>query len=317
MLLVFFLSCFIGTLLSAVIFMFCANITLMVAGQKNSLISSVLFIKGFFVTFPLVCVISSILLVFYSIRHSYRKNLTFCMYAICVLLSWTVLMPVVFAGRTRLGTDNVIVASPYNLSADYFREDAAGIYYYSRVFRNNEVDGLYIDKLGSTGRPGKVSILKEQPADLAITGPYRDIIIRDSVQMSPLLKLPIEIYVILYEKGMLCIKSGYLHWLIYASIALCFIAAFAFINFSSWNLLNIFSIILSIVGCAFVNSYYYRHLSDVDYLVSAREQLVKLVNTDEPFLLIVNIAIFIVMGSYGIGMAIFRKNHLAESIMEN
>ena len=76
----------------------------------------------------------------------------------------------------------------------FFRPEAGGVFYFSRVEENGKSNGLFIDLSGITGEAGSVVRFFDSPVEELYDGKYSDTLIRDVVKLPLVLLVPLQVY---------------------------------------------------------------------------------------------------------------------------
>ncbi len=219
---------------------------LFVAGQPLSFLSADLFIRGVFFVFPLICALSSLFMVLYVVRHPGKIILPLIIYILTGILSWGLLIPFSVSKSEEYASIPHVQKKAPLITPGFFREDNGGIYYYSRVGQDGKAEGLYIDLQGFTGSQGKILPIDNVPVNETAAEPFSDLLIRDTMTLPRVVKVPVELYKKQLAFASASRKAGYISWLSFASIGIALLSILGLRRFSAWRLLN-----ASIVTAAF------------------------------------------------------------------
>ncbi len=248
----FFSFCLIGTIAGAVFSMLCMDLTQFVIGSKLSLFSLEFFLKGIYLSFPLVAIISLLLLVMYQIRHPDNAWPALISYCALNALTWLVLIPLMLLLSLR--TDIRPPAAAPSVSAGYFRTQDDLVYYWSAFSYDGKGEGLYIDSYGVNGMPGTVYPLHDaEKPEQKTPSTFADPLVLSAIDMPRCVAVPLTAYLYLIYRARDSLSRGYVSWLIFASIGLALAAVYAASGLSSWRLLNAFIVIITGVGVSLLN----------------------------------------------------------------
>ena len=248
----FFTFCLLGTLAGAVFCMLCMDLTQFVIGSKLSLFSLEFFLKGIYLSFPLVAIISLLLLVMYQIRHPVQKLQSFCTYLVLNVLVWTVLIPLVL--QLSLRTDIRPPAAAASVSPGYFRTENDMVHYWSKFSYDGKGEGVAIDLYGLAGSPGTMIPLHDaSKPEQKTPANFADSLVLSAIDMPLCVSVPMNAYLHLLYTARDSLARSYLSWLTFASLGLALASVYAICFLSSWRLLDAFIVIIAGVGVALLN----------------------------------------------------------------
>ncbi len=310
---IYLASLFLGTLLFATVFMFSCNLTMFVTGLPASFFSLTFFTTGILTTFPLVCVLSQVLLVLYMVRHPGNYGVSFAMYMIFGLLSWLLLLPADLKLSVRY--ENSLAKTRVEASSSgFFRKDAGGVIYYSRIEENGNAEGLFIDTSDFQDSENSVVPFFDVPVKNESAFPYSDILIKNSLEPPKIVTFPLALYSALLTAAEYSAALGFLAWLSFASMGLALLSVFGLQFASSWKLANVAFVIIGIITVVVVNYLYYMNIMP-GVVREVSQRLSWLVSAKDPLIILVNLAIALLLGIFGVFMGIYRLNgtYLLES----
>ncbi len=303
----FIMMCLVGTVFTALIFMAGKNLMYLVAGQPLSFFSLDFFLQGLFVMFPLICVIAQLLLILYIIRHPAGQILPFIMFTIISFCSWVILIPCDMQLADSYIKKSAVEEKPAPpMTPGYFREEVGGVYYYTRLLENGNADGVLLDVNDRYGsRKGGVYKFYDQKTANASAVPYADVLVKKAVEPSGMISYPMKVYNTLIDTAMKSWKSGFSTWLAFASLGLAFYALYGLQFASSWRLLNSFLILLFGNGISYLNYLIYIEKFFPEFVLAVTEK-VSFISGPNPFIVLVNLVLFIIFAVYGVVMRIYR-----------
>ena len=258
----YFATCFLGAIAGAGIYMLSCDLALLVVGEKLVFFNGSFFIEGIFTVFPAVSAVSLGFTVFYGIRHREHHFFRLGAYVLLCVFTWLCLVPVCFNLQKSWEQKNrekkesqTIIDKP--LSAGFFRPEAGGVFYFSRVEENGNATGLFIDLSGITGEVGNTVRFFSSPVEDVFSGEYRDTLIRDAAKIPLVLAVPLKIYSVLQENARSAWNAGWFSWLSFLTFALALSSVIACQYASSWRLINVILVIFSSGVVCLINYAYY------------------------------------------------------------
>ncbi len=300
-----------GIILAALIYMICCDLTLLVAGIKLKFFNGDFFIRGLIVSFPLVVSLVIGLIFLYGVRHPKNHYLRLFTYIFLCSLTWLVLIPLSFDLGKKY---NETLAKKYEvpaLSSGYFRKEAGGVFFFSRVGENQKADGVFIDLTGITGEQGNVIRFTNSIIDEDFSGQFADTLIRDAIKLPFVIVAPLELYSTVIGKAQTAWEKGYIEWLVFLTfiLSLCSVVSFQYI--SVWRLINALAILFAAGLICLINyAYHYGILfksaavSWSAYFSQLSQNysgfISKLLAADNPLLAVINLIIFAVLLFSGI-----------------
>ncbi|MCR4821671.1 MAG: hypothetical protein K5873_02225 [Treponema sp.] len=297
-------SCFIGTLIFATLFMFSCNLTMFVTGFPTPVFSLNFFLNGLLATFPLVCLLTQILLILYMVRHPKNQLLALLVYALFSLLFWLLLIPLDLKIMNRYEAD-ALEPRVETLSEGIFRKEENGVFFYSRINREGHADGLFFDTTGFLGSDGGVMPFFDVPVTNESAFPYSDVLIKSSLEPPKLVTYPMAVYSSLLTSALYSVSQGFLAWLSFASMGLALIMLYGFQYLSSWKLANVSCVITGFISILFINYLYYMNIMPAP-LKELSLKLSRLLPVKDPFILVINLSFAILICLAGVIMGIYR-----------
>lgn len=310
---IYLASLLVGTLIFATLFMFSCNLTMFVTGVHSSFISLHFFMAGILLSFPLVCVITQVLLVLYLIRHPQQFVLSLILYVVFGLASWLALIPTDLRLIARYESDTVS-ARVEATSAGVFRKEESGVFYYSRIAEDGTADGLFFDTTGSFGLEGTVRPLFGIPVKNESAFPYSDVLIKNSLEPSELVTHPLSVYNALLTAAGYSASLGFFAWLGFASLGLALLAVFGIQFTSSWKLANVVCVITAATAIVLINYLYYMNILP-ELLRELAAKLSQLSGIKDPLIILANIVISALLILFGTFMGIYRLR--GNSVLES
>ena len=310
---IYLVSLLVGTLVFATLFMFSCNLSMFVTGSATSFFSLHFLMSGIMISFPLVAVLTQILLILYMIRHPKNQLISMILYLIFGALSWLLLIPTDLKLITRYEADS-IHARVEATSSGIFRKEKNGIFYYSRIDEKNRADGIFIDTTGSLGTQGTVMPFFDSPVSNESAFPYSDSLIKDSLQVPKLVTYPLAIYNAILTSANYSVSLGIFAWLGFASLGLALLAMYSVQFASSWKLANV-AILITVTLCiVLVNYLYYMNILP-DILREISFKLTEFSGIKDSLIIAINLLISVLLFIFGIFMGIYRLrgNALLES----
>ncbi len=251
-LLIFFSILIAGTFIGSLFFMLYGNLTSLIASQSDSFFSYKLFVPGLLVSFPLVCIIALLLLVYFEIRHPTSSVWPVVTYVALGILTWCVLIPFGLSKSVEYVENRYQVEdSQTPLTNGLFRKSSEGVEYLSSVNSEGFADGIFIDN------EGNISHFYGKDVRVHVKDLFADSLIRDGAALSPFVYVPLGIYAELMVNGTNCWMKGYVSWICFAFMGFALLALTNLRQLSSWKLLNTFIIVIAGVLVAMLNYVYY------------------------------------------------------------
>lgn len=292
-----------GSLLLATLFMCSCNLTMLVTGLRSFFFSPQLFLTGLLTSFPLVCVLTHILLVLYVIRHPAKKIVSLILYAALGAVSWLVLIPADLHLISRHENDIVSTRTDAS-SAGFFRAEDNGIVYYSRV-GDGTADGLFIDTVGVKSQENKVVPFFNAPIKNDSAFPYSDILIKNSLRPPLLVAHTLAVYSSLLAVARHSHSLGFFAWLAFASVGLALLSVYGLQSASSWRLANVIFVMCATFAILALNYLYYQNIMP-DALRDAAAKLAEFTGAKDSLVIIINLFISAVFIVSGVFMGIYR-----------
>ncbi len=302
-----------GTFVFALLFMFSCNLTMFVADTPMNFFSMHFFMTGIFMSVPLVCVLIQILLILYLIRHPKNQLISLIMYLIFGLFSWLIVIPADLRLISRYDSD-VVSSRVEASSAGVFRQEETGVTYYSRIDQNKLGEGLFFDTMGFHGDKGTVEPFFDIPVKNESAFPYSDILIKNSLQPSPIVTFPLSVYNALLTAGRHSASIGIMAWLFFASMGLALLSVYGLQFASSWKLANVVYVVIFSALIVLFNYFGYMNYFP-DVLKEVAASLSKILPIKNPLVVLVNGMISVLFTVFGVFMGIYRLR--GSSILES
>lgn len=269
----YFAACFFGAIAGAGIYMLSCDLTLMVVGEEVAFFNGRFFVEGIFAVLPAVASVSLGFTIFYGIRHRENHFFRLGAYSLLCAFTWLCLVPLCFnmqksfEAKTRQQTVPANpeqtapeTPAPKPLSAGFFRPEAGGVFYFSRVEDNGNATGLFIDLSGITGEVGKTVRFFNSPVEDVFAGKYADTLIRDAAKIPLVLTVPLKVYSVLMENARSAWNSGWFSWLCFLTFALALSSVVAYQYTSSWRLINVVAVIFASGVVCLINYAWYAEI---------------------------------------------------------
>lgn len=242
---VFLLTIFIGTILTACLYVVDMSCKALVVGQTAKFFNFSYFVSGILLMLPIVCMCSGFFMCAYLIKHAESEKLPIIFYYVIYISTWLFLIPVFMFARKSYVQEHNFVQENANLSAGYFREQDDYIFYFSNVDENS-ADGLLID-LSDKNSSGNKDVYTFSNLKLSQKDGFKDSLIENDVKIPVLLQKIISGF----KNLMICAENfrakGYFSWLCFASLGLALASLAGLRNISNWKLLNLITEIFFIV----------------------------------------------------------------------
>lgn len=307
----------VGCIAFASIYMVCCDLTLLVAGETLNFFEFSFFVKGLITVFPLVVSISLGLIVLYGLRHRENHFFRLVTYVLLGALTWLILIPFNFNLEKKYGERFDKNFEVSFLSPGFFRREAGGVFYFSKVDEQGLADGLFVDLTGITGAQGSVMRFEKSPIDEDFSGIFADSLVRDAVKLPFVIVAPLEVYSTIVLKAKEAWARGYGYWLGFLTFALALLSVLALQYVSKWRLVNALLILFSAGLILVLNYAYYRGFilfnlskSWAAYFSSIAMGktgvLQNLFEYEDPLLAIINLSIFVILLIAGIFLYIFN-----------
>ena len=304
-------SCFVGTVLFAILFMFSCNITMFVTGLPASFFSLHFFLTGLLISFPLVCIIVQVLLILYMIRHPQKQVLSLICYAVFGLLSWLLFIPTDLKLIARYESDDIDSRIELT-SPGVFRKESNGVFYYARIDEDGRADGLFIDTTGFLGTEGTVLPFFDVPVSNETAFPYSDILLKNALQPPHLVTYPLAVYNAILTAAQYSLSLGFLSWLCFTTFALALLSVYGIQFTSSWKLANVACVITAAVVVIFCNYLYYMDIMPA-VLKEIAAKLSSLFGAKNPLIILINVLLTVICAGFGIVMGIYRTRSSQEN----
>jgi len=297
----------VGTAVGACLYMMYSMCTMLVAGESLAAFSSVLFLKGVFASFPVVMLISSMLLILYFIRHPAKPVIPLFVYTIIIAAVWLFLIPFseLVSAKYNKAVEQPVVAR--TLSPGFFRHSNGCIVYYSKISKDNKGQGVCID---ASDRNSESSLYTFSNVPLpSDKGKFSDSLIAETVAMPKLLESILKGYTILRAEAQKALPLGKSWWLCFASLGLALLSVIGLRRVTNWRLLNTFLVIFSTAGIVFFNALCYGTNSPFGKIPGIVNDWFKQTTfLHNPFVVVCNILLAFFFIILGLCIDIFKKN---------
>lgn len=317
MIIYYFAVVILGTVVAALIYMICCDLTVLVAGEKLKVFCWDFFLHGLVVMFPLVASFALGFLIFYGIRHNENHFIRLAAYSFLCALTWIVFIPLCFNLQQTYESSFAENYEIQKLSSGYFREKNGNVFYFSRITENGEADGVFIDLLGVTGESGKVVRFTNSKLADDFSSDFADSLVKDAIKLPLVVSVPVKVYSTLMEYARNAWSGGIGQWLGFLSFALALCSVIAFQYSSGWRLINGLSVmffagLVCLVNYGFYCGMIFKNTRNVwnSYFMELSEKntgfLQNLFSAEEPMLIFINLVIFAVILITGIFLFAFK-----------
>lgn len=325
MIIYYLVATFLGLIVAAGIYMLCCDLTLLVAGEKLNFFNWDFFVRGLFVAFPLTVSVVLGFTIFYGIRHRENHFFRLGAYIFLCALTWFCLVPVCFNLQKSYEDKKTENNQKKLLSSGFFRPEAGGVFYFSRVEENGKSNGLFIDLSGITGEAGSIVRFFDSSVEELYDGKYSDTLIRDVVKLPLVLLVPLQVYSTLIENARSAWNSGWLSWISFLSFVLALCSVISFQYTSGWRLINALSVMFVAGVVCLVNYSFYKGFIFKNLRISWNEHLLavepgekmnfiqKIFENSEPLLVAINLFLFAFILVFGILLFIFKYKNKKEA----
>ena len=311
----FILTCLVLTLAGSLVYMvYCAGTTL-VAGTGSHIFSWNLLLKGIFVFLPVSLMFSQIFGMMYLIRHPLKKSdgtdsgpffLPVFAFVILGLAIWFILMPVSINAGESIGIKSISDTRKPNLSPGIFRGYDEGVYYFTSVEEDGKATGVFLNNSSNT-----VRVLTYDNLDVSnMDGEFADPLVERTIRIPRVVRWILDIVSKVMDMAKMNLDLGFWNWICFASMGIALTSLVGLIYFSRWRLISVLVSVSCFLGCVGFNGVYY--LTNAFDLpkktfasLFARMPFIK-----NPFPVVVNLAIALVMIALGIFLAIRHKKTL-------
>ena len=244
------LALLIISILGAVLYMIYSMCSTLVAGQGFSAFNLAFFIKGFFLTLPVVFSLSAAFVAFYAIRNKEISTVALGIFAILFTAVWIFAQPAFIKAGIQKAKKSSYIIEREPLSTGYFRNVTDRyVFYYSSVDKENLASGICIDK-GSVS--GNVYTFKDvELADSAST--FTDSLIQSSIDIPSVTKISmhgINRYIGVITLACAGTKT---EWLMFSSLGLLLVSLVFMRRFSKWRFINVVIILSASIFAIMMN----------------------------------------------------------------
>ena len=303
--------CVFGSIAGATVYMLYQSCTFLVSGNHLTFFSFQLFLAGLIKSFPICVVLTSLFIPLYAVRHPESNVVAvFAVYLSLTFLSWGVILPLNAIYGNKLESN--YFEKTYSLpSAGYFRSDNKAITYYTKVSPDGKASGVQISKDSSLSQKIEPFADKEIKAASANNGEFADSIIKESIQMPPIVREFVKAAQMIEMRALEAAKGGVLSWICLASIGAALFSVFQIRALSSHKLVNCVIISFSVFLIIALNYLYFTEpIFDKfrDYLSPFTSNFSAYIT--EPALVLINTFIFLLFMIVGITHQMFYSKDL-------
>lgn len=268
------------------VFVMYYNVQHLVAGNSTSFFSLAIFVAGFFTVFPIVVVLTPLLLTFYRLRHSGGGVLPVVMYFILCAAMWTVFYPTFI--RMKNKTSRTLPEVQTKLTSNYFREVGENNFFILENADEKNARGIVIDKTKTD--TSIISYANFSSEDLqTVSFPFHDSLISQTVEKFP--SWIQEGFFATASRAEYALRAGFKKWLGFLSFALALTAVYMLTFVSEWRLVNVAYFLIVEAGVFALNTLYYSDFANQFRNLQLPFFGNIFISVDEPFLVLLNLAI--------------------------
>ncbi len=290
MLLLYVLVLILGTVFCAVIYTIYTLCMHMIAGSGLKVFDFGYFLTGANTFFPLVVIISGIVMSLYVIRYSIRKVLPIVVIFAAYVAAWIFLIPINYSWKVKTPS---LTEANMTLTSDYFRVGESGsVFYYSSI-EDGLADGVCIDNqsdIEDVYTFGNVRIPK--------TEGYSDSLIHKSIGMPKIIEQFVAWFNIFLDITRQAWKAGFIGWLCFASISLPLASVLGLCLVSKWRMVNVLSVFMAVAGILVLNVMAYTK-SFMEPAKAFVEGALSNLPVKNPLVVLMNVLIFVIFSLIG------------------
>lgn len=253
----------IGTLLGTIIYMIYQQLLVFVSG--GALLGFSLYDFPKYLCYVAACFVFIItpVILYYRIK---RRGTIFQLffYLIVSLVFWNLLMPFSYKGYLKLEEKSAERKENHPLTKGIFRESDGTVYFFAKDY-DPDANGeeLIPTVVIETEDEYPVSVRNfKQNSEIGLVEdavPYRDIVVKERFSKGK--NSTINIGQIL-ERGMIAWNKGITFWIGFMMLGFALCSLYAFVNFSSWKLVNTSIVITMTLAIIIVNTLYFLPICD-------------------------------------------------------
>ena len=300
---VFLFTILAGTIALTLLFVLYETCMNLVAGQGAGVFDFSYFLKGLFISLPIILILSGFAMCCYLIKRGVNSKIPLIVYYVLYLAVWFAFMPLIFFASSKFNLQEKILQKNINISSGYFREKSGYVFYYSNVDENNFADGLVIDLSGKNQDvyTFKNLELNEENEE------FKDSLIEKNIKLPFGIQFITENLRSLLRYALDAMNSGWKTWLCFASLGIALASLVGVRNFSKWKLLNLLLEILFFSSLLIFNLFVYSRKIFFEIDRNFTSVLKFLPEGSSALLLCVNFLFFIVFLLLGIFLGIKNR----------
>ncbi|MCR5254067.1 MAG: hypothetical protein K6C98_10195 [Treponema sp.] len=297
----YFVLLIVGTALGSLVYSLYMNVINFTAGRPLELFKTTDLIKSFFYVNSCYAFLICPILCYYRARHT-SGTLQIIAYIIIFAFTWLIVFPMTVKLKNFVEqyyfSKGGAVEAPQGLTGGYFRTVDGKIYYLVEDYNFDRVTRVIeFDTEADEEATYKVVFSDEDFELLSAGKPYKDVIIKSTFVDSSIPNLITLKSLVKYGEDSL--NKGFIAYLCFLSLALAIFGVYGVSSLFDWNLLNVCSIIFTVLVILIFNSIYFSSAFD-----AVREQIYKVgffsfINRfiEHSFLVVLNfITAFILIG---------------------
>lgn len=308
--LIYIISCVIGTVLLAALFMLNMDLMSYVTDTKPSLFSLEYFLYGLSISFPFAASFAIISVIFFMVRSMKNQFPCLLAYILTGAFTWLLFIPFSLKSVSSFEAQN-INPRVNETSSGIFREGEAGIFYYSRILEDNKADGIFIDTDGQLESKNGIEMFYDEAVNNEDAYPFSDVLIKNSMQPPKYVTYPLAVYTALLTAAENMNSQGFLEWLCFATLGLALLSVYGVQFFSGWKLFSVFSVIIISILIVFINYFYYMGFFPPSLM--SIDSMLSVFPGKNPLIVLINILITLVLAIYGTFMGIYRIHRFKSS----
>ena len=232
---VFLFTILAGTIVLTLFFVLYETCMNLVAGEGAQFFDFSYFFKGFFISLPIILILSGFSMCCYLIKRGGDSKIPLIVYYVLYLAAWFAFIPLVFYTASKFNLQEKVLQKNVNISSGYFREKDGYIFYYSNVDENNFADGLVINLNGENQDVYTFKNLELNKEG----GEFKDSLIEENIKLPLIVHFVTEGFAAVLRYVLAAMNCGWKTWLCFASVGLALASLAGVRKFSKWKLLNL------------------------------------------------------------------------------
>ena len=239
----YIVTCLVGIVLTAGLFMVYIGCMGYVVGQPLNLFSLSALKSGFDISLPLVVIFMPMFLILSLIRHSKKNKIAGVITTVVLTCaSWAFGIPAYM--KYIKSTTDVIQLEKQRLSSGYFRLSENTIYYFTNVDMDRKAEGILIDTTNTGIEVKDFKIIKNEEINIPGSGHFSDILVKRTIEFPMLLRMCFGDLYFISKGAESALNKSYWSWLFFCSFGLSLAFVFSLSGISQWRLINAFSVLV-------------------------------------------------------------------------